>query len=100
MSFQRKVNKFVSTRFGFRNRRNETIREQLADTEFSVFSNNCIGGVFLHDAGKRFNSPLVNLSMGGKALYPFWRILISIFNQNLNLLKTRGNHFQWVGMKT
>lgn len=51
---------------GSRKLRNHFIRKRLAPYEFSVFSNNCIGGVFLHDAGKRFNSPTVNLSMSGE----------------------------------
>lgn len=60
-----KVYKIVSSLLGFRKYRNKSMCELLRDYEFSVFSNNCIGGVFLHDAGKRFNSPLVNLRMGG-----------------------------------
>ncbi len=65
MAINRKINKLVSTKLGFRDRRNTLIRDKLNGLDFSVFSNNCIGGVFLHDAGKRFNSPMVNLSMGG-----------------------------------
>lgn len=51
---------------GSRDRRNKRMREQLAPYEFSILCNNCIGGVFLHDAGKRFNSPLVNLATTGE----------------------------------
>ncbi len=29
--------------------------------ELSVISNNCLGGMVLHDRGLRFNSPTVNL---------------------------------------
>lgn len=29
-----------------------------------MFSNNCIGGVFLLDSGMRFDTPTVNLAMG------------------------------------
>ncbi len=78
MSVRRKINKYISTKCGFRDKRNTVIRERLDGMQFSVFSNNCIGGVFLHDAGMRFNSPLVNLSMGGKASSLFLNIQRSI----------------------
>lgn len=60
-----KLCKVISNVFGFRKIRNKKIQKLLGEYEFSVFSNNCIGGVFLHDAAKRFNSPLVNLRVGG-----------------------------------
>lgn len=65
MSIRNKIYKCVSTNLRLRERLNQRIKSELENYEFSVFSNNCIGGVFLHDAGKRFNSPLVNLRMGG-----------------------------------
>lgn len=71
MSVQRKINKLISTKLGLREKRNKIIRQQLDGMEFSVFSNNCIGGVFLHDAGKRFNSPLVNLAMEGRSFITY-----------------------------
>lgn len=71
MAVSRKINKYISTQFGFRERRNIEMRKVLGSANFSVFSNNCIGGVFLHDAGMRFNSPLVNLAMGGGKLHIF-----------------------------
>ena len=37
------------------------IREKLTNHELSVFANNCVGGVLLHELGVRFNSPFVNL---------------------------------------
>ena len=47
-----KIMKHLSKITGSRRIRNYLIRKRLAKYEFSVFSNNCIGGVFLHDAGK------------------------------------------------
>lgn len=61
MSFLNKVYKGVSESFGYREKHNRRIRELLNPYEFTVFSNTCVGGVFLHDAGKRFNSPLINM---------------------------------------
>lgn len=60
-----KVCKLLALLTGSRNRRNNVIQKKLASYEFSILCNNCIGGVFLHDAGKRFNSPLVNLATDG-----------------------------------
>lgn len=60
-----KICKLLSIISGSRKLRNKKIRKMLAPYEFSILCNNCIGGVFLHDAGKRFNSPLVNLAMNG-----------------------------------
>jgi len=44
---------------------NREIQEKLKNIDFSIFSNNCLGGVFYHDAGKEFTSPTVNLSFDG-----------------------------------
>lgn len=63
--------KLLSKITGTRKLRNYYIRKRLKKYEFSVFSNNCIGGVFLHDAGKRFNSPTVNLSTDGEGFIKF-----------------------------
>ena len=39
----------------------EKKRKRLRNHDFSIFSNNCVGGVIYHDLGERFNSPTVNL---------------------------------------
>lgn len=46
MAIDRKINKLVSTKLGFRDRRNTLIRDKLNGLDFSIFSNNCIGGGF------------------------------------------------------
>lgn len=79
MSFYNKSCKVISNKLGFREKLNKQIRQQLDEYEFSVFSNNCIGGVFLHDAGKRFNSPLVNMRMGGGKLPILFRKATGLF---------------------
>ena len=52
-------------RLGFRKLMRKGIdaknRSRLANTEPTVFSSNCNGGVMLHDLGLRFMSPTVNL---------------------------------------
>lgn len=43
--------------------RNSIDRKKLVNKDFSILSNNCIGGVISSDLGVRFNSPTVNLYM-------------------------------------
>ena len=55
-----------------RNKLNEEIRNKLINVpEFTIFSNNCLGGVFYHDAGMRFTSPLINTAMDGEDFLKF-----------------------------
>ena len=48
-----------------RPKRDRKMQEILKGVEFTVFSNNCLGGFFCHDAGQPFRSPTVNLSLDG-----------------------------------
>lgn len=48
-----------------RNKLNVTIKEKLSKVDFTIFSNNCLGGVFYHDADKQFTSPLINTALDG-----------------------------------
>lgn len=55
-----------------REKLNMEIREKLKDVKpFTIFSNNCLGGIFYHDAGKQFTSPLINTAMDGKDFLKF-----------------------------
>lgn len=55
-----------------REKLNQEIRKQLEGVkEFTIFSNNCLGGVFYHDAGREFTSPLVNTAMDGEDFLKF-----------------------------
>jgi len=44
---------------------NKEIREKLEGIEFSILCNNCLGGHFYHDAGRKFTTPTINLAMDG-----------------------------------
>lgn len=66
MQYFTKVCKLLAKLTGSRKLRNRVMQNKLVPYEFSVLCNNCIGGVFLHNAGKRFNSPLVNLATNGE----------------------------------
>lgn len=39
-------------------------RCHLRNTDFTIISSNCIGGVIYHDLGLRFQTPTVNLTIG------------------------------------
>lgn len=54
-----------------RKEKNEIISRIVKDKNFTIFCNNCLGGVFMHDAGKRFNSPTVNLAFDGEEFIKF-----------------------------
>lgn len=56
----------------YRNSLDSEIREKLKDCrDFTIFSNNCLGGVFYHDAGYQFTSPLINTAMDGDDFLKF-----------------------------
>lgn len=42
-------------------RRIKLLRQQFHQSEFTLISQNCIGGVFYHDMGMKFDSPTINL---------------------------------------
>lgn len=54
-----------------RERLNKIIKEELKNENFTIFSNNCLGGVFYHDAGKQFTSPLINTALDGPDFIKF-----------------------------
>ncbi len=54
-----------------RGKRNREIEKELHGIDFSIFSNNCLGGVFYHDAGRQFTSPTVNTAMDGPDFLKF-----------------------------
>ncbi len=54
-----KISKYYRT--FLRRKLNAENRKRLKNKNFTVLSNNCVGGVILHELGERFNSPTVNL---------------------------------------
>lgn len=58
-----KIRKLVSP-LG-RRKWNKQIREKLQGVEFSILCNNCLGGHFYHDAGRKFTTPTINLAFDG-----------------------------------
>lgn len=54
-----------------RSKLNQDIQEKLNGIPFTIFSNNCLGGTFYHDAGREFTSPTINLSFDGPDFIKF-----------------------------
>lgn len=64
-SFTKKIRVLMRTALNKKNRQN------LVNTDFSLISANCIGGVISHELGLQFLSPTVNLFMSGKDFVKF-----------------------------
>lgn len=47
------------------------MRRKLRQTDFTLLSNNCFAGLFLHDLGLRFDTPTVNLFFRGTDFFDF-----------------------------
>ena len=46
-------------------------RKKLNNSNFTIISNNCLGGVLSHELGQRFNSPTINLYFDSKDFLKF-----------------------------
>lgn len=55
----------------FRKKLDAEIMEKLEGIEFSIFGNNCLAGVFYHDAGREFTTPTVNTAFDGEDFVRF-----------------------------
>lgn len=76
-----------------RNALNCVMREKLNDIEFTIFSNNCLGGVFYHDAGKRFTTPLVNTAMDGEDFVKFLERPEYYLNHEMTFITWPGHNY-------
>lgn len=77
---------------GKRKRRclNANLSEKLKDCKFTVFSNNCLGTVFYHDAGKEFTSPLINTAMDGEDFLRFIERPKYYLSREMQFIKYKG----------
>ncbi|MDD3589541.1 MAG: DUF1919 domain-containing protein [Thermoguttaceae bacterium] len=57
--YLQKIRKIVSK--NCRKKLNESMAARLTNVDFSILSQNCVGGMFYHDLGLRFLSPTINL---------------------------------------
>lgn len=53
--------------------RNKYERSKLTNKDFTIFSQNCIGGIMYHDLGLQFRSPTVNLLFTPKDFIKFMK---------------------------
>lgn len=73
---------------------NEKIREQLLDVPpFTIFSNNCLGGVFYHDSGREFTSPLINTALDGEDFLRFLERPEYYINHGMEFFTWPGRNF-------
>lgn len=69
------------------------MQEKLKDVSFTIFSNNCLGGVFYHDAGKRFTSPLINTAMDGEDFLRFLENPEHYLNYEMRFIEFPGHPY-------
>lgn len=67
------------------------MKEKLQAKDFTVLSQNCIGGVFYHDMGLQFTSPTINLYLTGKDFVTF--VLNLDYYLSLKLRMTWGEEY-------
>lgn len=92
----RRIILFVRKKNSYRFRKNINlkIREQLKNTpNFTIFSNNRLGGVFYHDAGREFTSPLINTAMDGEDFLKFVMNPKYYLNCDMEFIEWPGRNF-------
>lgn len=73
---------------------NAQMREELKNVKpFTVFSNNCLGGVFYSDAGLQFTSPLINTAMDGDDFLKFLANPHYYLNHEMEFITWPGRDF-------
>ena len=78
----------------FRPKLDREIRKKLEGVKpFTIFSNNCLGGVFYHDAGMEFTSPLINTAMDGEDFLKFVSNPKHYLSCDLEFFKWPGRNF-------
>lgn len=76
-----------------RRKLNAEIREKLDGIEFSVFSNNCLAGVFYHDANRRFTTPTINTGMDGEDFLRFLENPRHYLECPMEFIQFPGHHY-------
>ena len=68
--------------------RNNADRKKLTNRNFTIFSQNCIGGIMYHDLGMQFNSPTVNLLFTPSDFIKFMKNIHWYLKQEIIFLST------------
>ena len=82
----------MAARF-FRPKLNRKIKQKLDGVNFSILSNNCLGGVFYHDAGHYFTSPTINLAFDGPDFIRFLERPSYYLEKDIEFLNIGNNKF-------
>lgn len=61
--------------------------------DFTIFSNNCLGGVIYHDLGKEFTSPLINTAMDGEDFVRFLERPQYYLSQEMTFISWPGHEY-------
>ena len=72
--------------------RNLIERKLLKNSNFTILSQNCIGGVMLHDLGQPFNTPTINLFMTSEDYITFLEDLKSYIGHPLVFVPSENNY--------
>lgn len=86
-----KVRKYISKKN--REKMNAILHEKLKDIDFTIFSNNCLGGIFYHDAGLRFTSPTINMAFDGEDFIKFCENPNDFINKEFEFFKFEGHDY-------
>ena len=68
--------------------RNKYERSKLINTDFTIFSQNCIGGIMYHDLGLQFRSPTVNMLFSSKDFIQFMKYIYWYLEQEITFIQT------------
>lgn len=68
--------------------RNRIDRLRIKKTDFTIFSQNCIGSIMYHDLGLRFNSPTINLLFTGDDFVRFLSNVRYYLNQDIKFIES------------
>lgn len=63
-------------------------RSKLMKTDFTIFSQNCIGGIMYHDLGLQFRSPTVNLLFSPKDFIQFMKDIDWYLEQEIRFIQS------------
>ena len=67
-------------------------RMRLHNSNFTIISNNCAGGIMYHDLGERFNSPTVNLMFYASDFFTFLENLHEALESDVVECKNAGGY--------
>lgn len=91
MSWKDRIKREIRT---FQTKRvNRKKQKALKDTPVSLICNNCTGGILLHDYGKRFDSPFVNMAIYGEDFFRLVTDLPRYLSYPLNEDKDRSEQY-------